>query len=398
MAVPIAEGLVEEKFPPRKETTFLEEVEHVAVAAENMLWGIRSQYFPYGTPSLDELLCPDHLQGLIISQAQMADLLRQYITAVPLHQKIPVAHHRSSDIVIESANVWSGDPVAWEREVRTSIRKHLDALVHAFEKEAAQKAQTLEEELERTASRLYHLAYEAYGSSEQKAPPTIRFGGLLTGRIKELQNELQAAAKLRYPDDFKLLYELSFKAVVEAKGWDKLNDEQLAEALERKQVPLLIFEGYTGREITPPKKKPETVAEVIAEVKRKAEHYSRGGSSDLRSIDGQIILMPKKSTYVLGTQALREACAKEPNSPHPVFTRADGTQIYRSLTFHEDLLARVTDFNTEHDASGAQRSLADRLRLFDHWLDSCTGTAYEAGTDMMKIIPACEPLIIIPGD
>ncbi|MBI1968914.1 hypothetical protein HYS49_03310 [Candidatus Woesearchaeota archaeon] len=141
-----------------------------------------------------------------------------------------------------------------------------------------------------------------------------------------------------------------------------------------------------------------SVAAVIVDVKKKAGRHSRGGSSFLCSIDGQIILMPRTSTYANGVQALRNACAREPNSPHPTFTRADGTEIYRPLTFKEDLRARVDDFNTFHDASGAERSIDDRLRLFDCWLDSCTGTAYEAGTDRMKIIPVCEPLITIAPD
>ncbi|MDP3640454.1 MAG: hypothetical protein Q8R53_04630 [Nanoarchaeota archaeon] len=201
---------------------------------------------------------------------------------------------------------------------------------------------------------------------------------------------------LPHHDDPQQLFAISFKEGAKYRGWDKLTDEQLVEALEGEQVSALLYGELTGREIILPKKELETVAEVVAKVKKKAKRYSHGGSSDLRSIDGQIILMPERSTYALGAQALRAVCKKKPNSPHPVFTRADGTIVYRPLTFRENLLARVTDFNTLHDASGAERSLADRLRLFDRWLDSCTGAAYEAGTDMMKIIPICEPLITIP--
>ncbi|MEK6905490.1 MAG: hypothetical protein AABX24_03745, partial [Nanoarchaeota archaeon] len=58
-------------------------------------------------------------------------------------------------------------------------------------------------------------------------------------------------------------------------------------------------------------------------------------------------------------------------------------------------LARVTDFNTKLDESGAERSLDDRLRLFGRWLDSCTGIAYQAGTSNMKIVPMCQNLIEI---
>ena len=114
-----------------------------------------------------------------------------------------------------------------------------------------------------------------------------------------------------------------------------------------------------------------------------------------KSIEGIYTLMGTTNTYALGVGALREACKKESNSPHPTFIRGDGTILYRPLTFRENILARVTDFNKKLDPSGAERSLDDRLRLFGRWLDSCTGVAYQAGTSSMKVIPTCRNLIEI---
>ena len=113
--------------------------------------------------------------------------------------------------------------------------------------------------------------------------------------------------------------------------------------------------------------------------------------------NGQYQLMDVTSTYALGVEALREACrASESHDIHiHEFVGDKKASIYRPLTFKENILARVTDFNKKLDESGAERSLDDRLRLFGRWLDSCTGIAYQAGTSNMKIVPICQNLIEI---
>lgn len=61
--------------------------------------------------------------------------------------------------------------------------------------------------------------------------------------------------------------------------------------------------------------------------------------------------------------------------------RAAGEQ---PKTFKQNIEARVVAYeNGDHE-------------LFDAWLDSCTGIAYEAGTTKFKIIPKCNDLITIP--
>ena len=64
----------------------------------------------------------------------------------------------------------------------------------------------------------------------------------------------------------------------------------------------------------------------------------------------------------------------------------------------ENLVARLTNFNTEKDADGSTRPLADRTRLFNKYIDSCTGIAYHAGTTKGKIVPVCTELITIDPD
>jgi hypothetical protein len=110
-------------------------------------------------------------------------------------------------------------------------------------------------------------------------------------------------------------------------------------------------------------------------------------------VNGRYELMPHKSTYALGVQALRNLSASSPD--HPIFPRSDGSDIIRPLSFNEVIRAKLEDFNTLRDESGNERSLDDRLKFFDTYIDSSTGIAYKRGTKEFKIIPLCEPLITI---
>ena len=100
-------------------------------------------------------------------------------------------------------------------------------------------------------------------------------------------------------------------------------------------------------------------------------------------------------TYALGVHALREACVNDPNSAQLLFTKDDGSEIYRPLTFKETIRARVDDFNTSVAENGEERSLDERLKLYAHYIDSCTSIAYKAETTKFKVIPVCKKLITI---
>ncbi|MDP3734319.1 MAG: hypothetical protein Q8R37_03750 [Nanoarchaeota archaeon] len=129
------------------------------------------------------------------------------------------------------------------------------------------------------------------------------------------------------------------------------------------------------------------------------------GKEKLKELDGAFAeefpnynLMPQVDTYAQGVHQLRQHCKQETSITHPTFTGADGTTIYRPLTFKENILARVEDFYTLYDENRDKRSMEDRLRLFNTWLNSCTGIAYKANSSKFKIIPQCEQLITIDED
>ncbi|MFH1682869.1 MAG: hypothetical protein ABIA37_03660 [Candidatus Woesearchaeota archaeon] len=110
-----------------------------------------------------------------------------------------------------------------------------------------------------------------------------------------------------------------------------------------------------------------------------------------QEIKGDYILMPRVYTKALGLQALREACKQENNQVHPRFTLDKKTQIYRPLTFKENLEARVNDYESNKNSD-------ERIRLFNRWLDSCTGIAYKKKSTKFKIIPECQELITLDRD
>jgi len=109
-------------------------------------------------------------------------------------------------------------------------------------------------------------------------------------------------------------------------------------------------------------------------------------------------LMPRQDTYAEGVHTLRNSYAeKEAEVPSYLWYDSVDQKIVRSLTFRENLQARVDDFETLKNKNGSTRTIKERFRLFDTWLDSCTGIVYSSkNEDDFMIIPVCKELITIP--
>ena len=110
------------------------------------------------------------------------------------------------------------------------------------------------------------------------------------------------------------------------------------------------------------------------------------------------VLMPRAETYALGVEKLKNACLADQMNAQPLFTQNDNSRIIRPLTFEENIRARVNDFETLLDENGNDRSLKQRKRLFNTWLDSCTGLAYKSKTTKFKIITECSELVNIANN
>ncbi len=109
-------------------------------------------------------------------------------------------------------------------------------------------------------------------------------------------------------------------------------------------------------------------------------------------------LMPVQATYAYGVYALRNSYKrKESEVPSLLRYERDGQKIIRPLSFKENLLARVDDFETLKNKDGSNKTIEERLRLFDTLLDSCTGIVYSSKNENdFMIVPVCKELITIP--
>ena len=265
---------------------FLEYVHRFAEAAKAAIHSLRLTRRNQ-VPRLEELIAPDVLQeGFSIDSFRK--VLHEYFSAVPLAEQLPnysPRRKKSADPIARNASEWDGDVVQWQQMVYPAERQHIDGLVEQLEKEA----QAWQKPVEECSVRIHRLVRDMHGSTAQE-PLGLQFNGLLAGAFKAFQKKLYAEAGLRLQDDLELLYRLSFQECVIAKGWGKLEGEELIKALEQEQVPIELFGQWTGKEVTLPKKKPETVKEVVEKVKQEAKRLSRrGGSSfSIAALDDRI--------------------------------------------------------------------------------------------------------------
>jgi len=111
-------------------------------------------------------------------------------------------------------------------------------------------------------------------------------------------------------------------------------------------------------------------------------------------------VMSQTNTYAEGVYALRNFYEETRyEAPKQLLYACDGQKIIRPMTFKENILARVEDFETRVPKDGTKRTLDDRLKLFRERLDSCSAIAYSSqNKDEFMIIPLCKELITIPKD
>ena len=118
---------------------------------------------------------------------------------------------------------------------------------------------------------------------------------------------------------------------------------------------------------------------------------------DPEQIQRSYILLPGTSTYGLGVQELQDK--GQGSNVHPLYKFSDGRQVLRPLTFKENIIARLEDYNTLQDTDHNPRDLTTRLQFWNIWLDSCTGIAYPSefptNNTKFKIIIHCPELISI---
>ena len=111
---------------------------------------------------------------------------------------------------------------------------------------------------------------------------------------------------------------------------------------------------------------------------------------------GEYILMPPSADYASGVDELQIQCARENNQNHPKFTLPDGRVVHRPLTFKENCLARLNQFNTFTNSDGSRRTLEQRTKFMVEDINSCCGIAYPSGgSSKFKLILQSPELIDI---
>ena len=80
-------------------------------------------------------------------------------------------------------------------------------------------------------------------------------------------------------------------------------------------------------------------------------------------------------------------------SSQPNIQTSGGFLVYRPLSIKETIRARVEDYNILKNPDGSKRTKQERLRLFDTYLDTCTGAAFKKESRKFKIMPVCVQLL-----
>ena len=179
-----------------------------------------------------------------------------------------------------------------------------------------------------------------------------------------------------------------FKILGQRRGYSERFDPNLAEKIEAWDRELTLKEEAEKRRM-------ELEARLRPEAKPAEDDKPTEEANPLVASGSGYDLMDMANTYALGVHALREGCENDPGCGHPKFVKKDGSSIYRPLTFDENIRARLDDYNTLQNPDGSARSDAERLRLFNTYLDGCTGIAYKKESTLFKIITESDDLVRI---
>ncbi|MBI5393133.1 hypothetical protein HZA96_04640 [Candidatus Woesearchaeota archaeon] len=381
--------------------SFLGLVARFATSAEDIVQGLRlEKHEREAEIDFADYICQDLLQDDTITQQLFTDVLTGYLNEVPNDLYIVGFHEtsygrgqalRDQDPIARNISSYDFQINAWKSKLYHDKKANIDRVIADLET----RLQTLIQQERRNTVEEVGSLFSADAFSLLLIEG-MHVNGDLRGSLAVLKKKMYFAAAFEYKEDPELLYRLSFNACVKAKGWQTLEDKPLYEALEAEDVSVEVFEKWTGRKINynpKPEAKQKTVADVI--------HAQGADPPRKASIALVHEFLPSQSTYAQGVHALRASYnGKEAEIPqHMLYRTSAGVRLIRPQTLEEAMLARINDFDTLQDSNGKQRTMEERLRLWDKLIDTCAGVAYENGNnEHFKLSSICEPLITIPQD
>ncbi|MFH1439434.1 MAG: hypothetical protein ABIG89_02635 [Candidatus Woesearchaeota archaeon] len=372
---PIDEGSV------RRETNFFSYVNRFTTVLEEVLRDIRTVVKSYDEfPTLDnpeDMIRPDLVQGwedLFGNERRtistVATVLSGYL------KRINPDDDNSGDPIIDEVSRLEPDTYVWQIRYGNQKKRAIDEAAKGLEAKLVDRIRTaaFELSLEYADNIGRDLSPPEYASLVRETP-ILRVNGNVVGVAHKWRSDMYRKIGVAQGIDPALLYELAFKTVVKAKGWDSLGDKQLIEALEGEGVPVKMFTRYTGRNIQT--EEPITQIRVDSTEPDLDKDFNSEGSHNFEGQSVHYIILPTKSTYAQATSALVTACQEDRLSAQPT---AFGKP--RGLTFLELYVARKMNED-----------------LWNTSFDTCMGIAYSKDDNLrFKVSPVCKELIEIPAD
>ena len=196
--------------------------------------------------------------------------------------------------------------------------------------------------------------------------PRLSLNGTLAHSLAEYRQGLYQGTGVQGEEPV-LLYQLCFQALAEAKGWDKLEDNELLKVLDAEGIPVKEFTSLTGREIKLPEENESDIIRTPAQDKSEGAQPIAGALKQYHFIS--------INNYSAALEQLRTDSAGDRNSLQPSAT-IGGRNYVRPLTVKEIMQFRLENYNTITNPNGTPRTEAEREQLLTKRFFTCSGIAY----------------------
>ncbi len=228
--------------------TFLNIVADLNVSLETAVDTLRL-YGRREVPSLGALIPTNVLARSGLSLANATQILNDYLNQTAVDYNIGASDHSDyrtpKDAIQRNTSIFSHQASLWKKQVYNLKRRAIDRAMQDLE-------QRIRRAIVRETAAIVEklspcLEYDELG---QLVTNTTIDSSILAPALQSFRARLYDAAHLKYHDDPELLYQLCFRAVAEQRGWNKLRDQQLTDALAAENVPLEVLVHYTGWQTT----------------------------------------------------------------------------------------------------------------------------------------------------
>src|SRR3989338_7572377 len=346
--------------------TFLAQVERLATTIDDFLIpSLRLEIHPDSWSPQDFLQEIPEMQGVDLPKEAIARIVEQYLhEANPAEEVTGVRLDKFSytqNSLEQNVSFFQHTADCW-RDRHYSKKNNIDRLIDSLK---ARIGKTARQGAEQIAQR--------FGLTKYLPQPSLN--GTLAHSMAKYTEELYRQTGVQGEEPIRL-YQLCFHALVQAKGWDKMEDKDLLKVLDAEGIPVKEFSELTGREI-----KPSAEPGIEVEENNAVQIHSSPAATS------RYDLVSAPSWFSAFQELRRKGSGKT--------IVINGQTYVRPFTLKENLQARIEDYNILINQDGTKRTEEERKRFFNTWLDSCSGIHYLADTTRFKIIPSSNELITL---